>query len=155
MAIPIVIPSLSAVKDYVGKPLGPSDWLTITQERIDRFAEATGDRQWIHVDVERAQRESPFKQTIAHGYLTLSLLPVLLGQIVEVKRYTIALNTGIEKMRLPAPVPVGSRVRLRSQITAVRKLPRGGLRTTFACVFEVEGQSKPACLADAVIVLRP
>ena len=144
----LTIPSLAAVKDYIGVPLGPSDWVTITQERIDAFAHATGDHQWIHCDVERASRESPWKTTIAHGYLTLALTPDLLAQILAIIGWRTAVNTGLDKLRLPSPVPSDSRVRLSASIKDMRDLPRNGLRVTFAVRIEVEGSSKPALLAN-------
>jgi acyl dehydratase len=136
-----VIPSPAAAKDFVGAALGPSEWLAIGQERIDAFAEVTGDRQWIHCDVERARRESPWKSTIAHGYLSLALVPALLGSVVEVRGASTAVNTGLDKLRLSAPVPAGSRVRLRAEIKDVRPLPREGVRITFAVRLEVEGSA--------------
>lgn len=155
MAEKLVIPSLAAVKDHVGVPLGPTDWLTISQQRIDAFADATGDHQWIHVDPERASRESPWKNTIAHGYLTLSLTPDLLAQVLEIRGWRTAVNTGLDKLRLSAPVPCGSRLRLRAEITDARDLPRRGLRITFAVRFEVEGAPKPALLANVNFVYFP
>ncbi len=143
-----VIPSLGAVKDHVGKHLGFTDWVVIDQDRIDTFARATGDHQWVHVDVERARRESPWKSTIAHGYLTISLAPVLLAELLELVGWKTAINTGIEKMRLSAPVPAGSRLRMGAEIKSARDVPGGGVRVTFALRFEVEGASKPACLAN-------
>ena len=144
----VVIPSLSAVKSCVGQPLGPSAWMTISQERIDSFADATDDHQWIHVDPERASRESPWKATIAHGYLTLALLPKLLMEVLAIGGWSTAVNTGLDKLRLSAPVPAGSRVRLRAEIKDTRDLPNEGLRVTFAVRVEVEGAAKPALLAN-------
>ena len=151
----LVIPSLAAVKDYVGVRLGPTDWVTITQQQIDGFAEVTGDRQWIHVDVERASRESPWKTTIAHGYLTLSMAPDLLAQVLAIRGWKTAVNTGLDKLRLSSPVPAGSRVRLSAQIKDARDLPRDGVRITFAIRFDVEGSSKPALLANVNYVYFP
>jgi acyl dehydratase len=147
MAVPTIIESLTALREYTGKPLGPSDWTTITQERIDAFAAATGDHQWIHCDVERARRESPWGGTIAHGYLTLSLAPVLLAQIVVVRDMKTVVNTGADKIRLSSPVPAGSRVRMAAEFKDTREVPGGGLRVSVALRFEVEGNPKPACLA--------
>ena len=150
-----VVPSIGALKNLVGQKLGVSDWVTVSQEQINSFAEATGDHQWIHVDVERAKRESPFKQPIAHGYLTISLAPVLLPQVVRVDGVRMAVNYGLESMRLPAPVPSGSRVRMSAELKDVREMPGGGARATFGLAFEVEGGSKPACIADAIYVYYP
>jgi len=152
---PSVIPGVSALKEWVGRKLGPSDWVMVEQSRIDAFAEATGDHQWIHVDVERARRESPFGGPIAHGYLTLSLAPALLPQIVRVDGVRMGVNYGVEKMRLPAPVPSGARVRLSGEIKDVREMLGGGARVTFGMTFEVEGGGKPACVADAIYVYYP
>ncbi len=155
MSGPAVIPSVSALKDWVGRKLGPSDWVVVEQSRIDSFAEATGDHQWIHVDVERAARESPFGGPIAHGYLTLALAPALLPQIVRVEGVRMGVNYGVEKMRLPTPVPAGARVRLSGEIKDVREMPGGGARVTIGMTFEVEGGAKPACVADAIYVYYP
>ena len=144
----ILIPSLGAAKEFVARPLGPSEWVAIGQERIAAFAEVTGDRQWIHCDVERARRESPWKATIAHGYLSLALVPALLESVVEIRGAGTVVNTGLDKLRLSAPVPAGSRVRLRGEIKNVRPLPRDGTRITFAVRLEVEGSAKPALLAS-------
>jgi acyl dehydratase len=153
--VPLVVPALSSLPDYAGTRLGTTTWITITQERIDAFADATGDHQWIHCDPERAARESPWKQTIAHGYLTLSLAPALLPQLIEIRGVGRAVNTGIEKMRLSAPVPSGSRVRMTAELKDVRGLPGSGMRASFALRFEVEGTAKPACIANATYVYFP
>ena len=155
MPEPTVVPNIAALKGFVGKKLGASDWVSVTQQQIDAFAEATGDRQWIHVDVERARRESPFKGPIAHGYLTISLAPALLPQVLRVEGVRMAVNYGLEKMRLPAPVPAGARVRLLAEMKDVREMPGGGARATLGLTFEVEGGGKPACVADAVYVYYP
>ncbi len=150
-----VIPSVDAVHDFVGQTLGPSDWVPISQERIDLFADATDDHQWIHTDPERASRDTVWKTTIAHGYLTLGLTPYLLGQVLEIRNCTSAVNTGLEKARLAAPVPAGSRVRLRAEIRDARNVPNGGVRASFAVRIEVEGSSKPALLANVNYVYFP
>lgn len=155
MASPIRIAGVSAIKDLVGAPLGPSDWITVSQERIDAFAAATGDCQWIHVDVERARRESPFEQTIAHGYLTLSLIPVILPSLLEVEKCSQVVNYGIDKLRLREPVPAGSRLRLGARIKNVRNLPTGAARVTFSLRFEAEGGSRPVCIGDVIYVYYP
>ncbi len=155
MTLPTVISHISALKTYVGKPLGTTDWHTVTQEQIDAFARATGDEQWLHVDVERAERESPFGGTIAHGYLTISLAPVLLPQLIQVENAARTVNFGIEKMRLPAPVPAGGRIRLSAEIKHVRDITGGGARVTIALSFAVEGGRKPCCTADVIYVYFP
>ncbi|HME73081.1 MAG TPA: MaoC family dehydratase [Myxococcota bacterium] len=155
MSSPTVIPSVRALKQFVGKSLGTSSWVTVSQEKINAFAGATGDHQWIHVDTERARRESPFKGTIAHGYLTLSLAPSLLPEIFRVEGARMGVNYGIDKMRLPAPVPAGGRVRVSAELKDVRDMPGGGARATFGLIFEIEGGGKPACVADAIYVYYP
>ncbi len=155
MASPTIVSGIPELKSYVGKPLGMSDWVEVTQERIDAFAAATGDRQWIHVDVERARRESPFGQTIAHGYLTIALVPVLLPQILQIENASMVVNSGLEKMKLPSPVPAGARVRLGAEIKHVRDMPSGGARVVLSLRVEVEGATRPACTADAVYVYFP
>ncbi len=153
--MPIVIPSLTALKDYEGTHLGVSDWVTVDQERIDAFAQVTWDHQWIHCDVERARRESPWKQTVAHGYLTIALVPDLMDQLLQIDGWSAAINTGIDKMRLSAPVPAGSRVRLHAEIERVRSLPSRGVRVTFGVRVEVEGNTRHACTARVNYVYLP
>ena len=133
----------------VGKPLGASDWLEIRQERIDGFADATGDHQWIHVDPERA-KSGPFGKTIAHGYLTLSLVNCFLPQIVEVRGISMGVNYGCEKVRFPAPVPVGSRVRGVGQLVAAEEVKGGAVQATVRVTVEIEGGAKPACVVDTI-----
>ena len=134
---------------HVGQPLGTSDWVLIDQAMIDAFAQATGDHQWIHVDVERARRESPGGKTIAHGYLTLSLLPRLTQQIYAIKHRSRNINYGSNKVRFTAPVPSGSRVRLHQTLTAVEPV-LGGVRLTFASTVEIEGSDRPALVAETL-----
>ena len=133
----------------VGKPLGASDWLEIRQDRIDGFADATGDHQWIHVDPERAKR-GPFGMTIAHGYLTLSLVNCFLPQIVEVRGVSMGVNYGCDKVRFPAPVPVGSRVRGVGQLVAAEEVKGGAVQATVRVTVEVEGAERPACVVDTI-----
>jgi acyl dehydratase len=151
----LVLPNIGALRDWVGKKLGSSDWLEITQRRIDLFAEATGDYQWIHVDPERARRESPFGTTIAHGHLTLSLAPVLLRQILEVEGVRMIVNPGVEHIRLRSPVRCGDKIRLHATLKDARDVPGGGMRATISVSFEIEGQKKPAAFGDALIVYFP
>jgi acyl dehydratase len=150
-----VIPSLEALPDFVEVALGPSEWVAVEQARIDAFAAATDDRQWIHCDVDRASRESPWKSTIAHGYLTLSLIPGLLDEILSLEGWSTAVNSGIDKLRFQAPVPSGSRVRLRAQIEKARRMPGGGVRVTFGLRMEAEGEPKPALTASVHYVYLP
>ncbi len=132
----------------VGEHLGYSDWQTITQERVNLFAEATGDHQWIHVDPERA-KAGPFGGPIAHGYLTLSLVPALIGEVVVVQGITMAVNYGANKVRLPAPVPVGSELRLGLTLAGVEDVG-GGVQVTLDAVLEVKDAAKPSCVAQVV-----
>ena len=155
MPVPTVIPDIPSLKEFVGRDLGTSDWISIGQDRIDTFANATGDHQWIHCDVERARRESPFKETIAHGYLTLSLAPVLLAEVVIVNHTGSVINTGLEKIRLSAPVLAGSKVRMSATLKDTRDVPGGAVRATFGIRFEVEGASKPACHGSVTYVYFP
>ena len=156
MAAPqTVVPSLEALLDRTGEQLGPSEWIEVSQERIDRFAAATDDHQWIHVDTERAARETPWKSTIAHGYLTLSLTPHLLDRVLRVDGWSRAINTGLERLRLATPVPAGGRVRMRAEIKDVRRVAGHGVRVAFAVRIEVEGATKPALLATVNYVYFP
>jgi acyl dehydratase len=138
--------ALADLPGMVGKHLGHSVWHTIDQEQINRFADATGDHQWIHVDAERA-KSGPFGTTIGHGYLTLSLAPVFIFQILRVEGAKLVVNYGLNKVRFPAPVPSGSRVRMGAEIGAVEPVA-GALQLTLNATFEIEGQPKPACVAE-------
>lgn len=140
--------SPAALLDAVGTELGTSDWLEITQERIDQFADATGDHQWIHVDPARAA-EGPFGATIAHGYLTLSLASLFLPQVIRVHGVSMGINYGCNKVRFPSPVRCGSRVRGTGVLTAVEEIP-GGVQSTVTVTIEIEGETKPACVAETV-----
>ncbi len=144
----VAITGVEQAKSLVGQRLGHSKWVEITQRRIDLFAEATGDLQWIHLDVERA-KSGPFGSTIAHGYLTLSLAPELLHDIVRVESFSMGLNYGLNKVRFPSPVPVGSRVRLVADVIEVVGVT-GGIQLTYRLTLEVEGTDKPACVAEAL-----
>jgi acyl dehydratase len=146
-----VFTTVEELEEAVGHELGVSDWMEITQERVDAFADATGDHQWIHVDVERA-KDGPFGGTIAHGYLTLSLAPWLGSQVFGLDTPGAKLNYGLNKVRFPSPVRVGARVRARVAIVAVSDVPAGKQLTT-SYTIEVEGQDKPACVAETVALL--
>ena len=143
-----VLDGVDAVLAAAGTHLGYSDWLEITQERIDRFAEATGDHQWIHVDPEKA-KDGPFGTTIAHGYLTLSLSNYFLPQIVEVQGISMGINYGVDKVRFPTPVPVGSRIRAGAEVLAVQEI-EGGVQATTRVTIELEGAPKPACVIESL-----
>ena len=134
--------------DAVGRHLGYSDWLQIDQQRIDLFADATGDHQWIHVDPERAA-EGPFGKTIAHGYLTLSLANLFLPQVMEVRNVSMGVNYGCEKVRFPAPVPVGSRVRGGGEVISAEEV-KGGVQVVVRMTIEIEGADRPACVIDTI-----
>jgi acyl dehydratase len=134
---------------HVGRELGPSDWMTVDQAMIDKFADATGDHQWIHVDVERAKRELPGGKTIAHGYLTLSLVPRLAQTLTKVKKRSRGVNYGSNKVRFINPVPAGARIRLRQRIANVEEI-QGGVRVTSEMTVEIEGQAKPALVAETI-----
>ena len=144
-----IIDGLDELRAAVGRDLGTSSWTTITQDRVDTFAEATGDHQWIHVDVERAKRESPFGGQIAHGYLTLSLTNQMLPEVVEVRGISSGINYGADKVRFPSPVPVGSRVRGHVRLEAAEDVA-GGVQTTMVITVEVEGAEKPACVVQSI-----
>ncbi len=141
--------TMAEVSGLVGRELGTSEWFEVTQDRVDTFADATGDHQWIHVDVERAKAESPFGGPIAHGYLTLSLLVPLFAEVLVVTDTAMGVNYGLNKVRFPSPVPVGSRVRLTATLKDVEQVT-GGLQLTFSAVIEREGSEKPACIAEPV-----
>jgi acyl dehydratase len=135
---------------HVGQELGPSEWLTVTQEMIDKFADATGDHQWIHVDVERAKKEMPGGKTIAHGYLTLSLLPRLAPTLMKIEKRRRGLNYGSNRVRFTAPVPAGARVRLRQKLVKVEPVEDNGFRITSEMTMEVEGNTRPAMVAETL-----
>ncbi|HEX8804974.1 MAG TPA: MaoC family dehydratase [Acidimicrobiales bacterium] len=145
-----IVQGIAGLRDLVGQHLGHSDYVEVTQERVNRFAEATGDHQWIHVDVERAKRESPFGGPIAHGYLTLSLGPVLVPQVVRVEGISMAVNYGCDKVRFPSPVPVGAKLRVGVELVDVAEVG-GGVQATMRFTFECEGAPKPACVADNLV----
>jgi acyl dehydratase len=155
MSAAIQVPNVAALKDLAGTDLGTSDWMVVGQERIDEFARATGDDQWIHVDVRRAARESPFGGTVAHGYLTMSLASALLPELLVVEKCSQVVNYGIDKLRLREPVPAGAKLRLGGEIKHVREIRGGACRVTLALRWEVEGARRPVCLADVVFVYFP
>ena len=144
-----VITSIIDAKALVGEEVGLSDWVVIDQHRIDQFAKATADHQWIHVDTERATREMPDGKTIAHGYLTLALIPAFTGDFVHVENLARAINFGLNKVRFYAPVPVGSRLRGRATVLKAQQRA-GALLLTSEVRLEVEGQRKPACVAETL-----
>ena len=144
----LTLTGLDEVKSHVGKELGVSDWLEVTQETVDRFAEVTGDDQWIHLDVERA-KQTPFGGTIAHGYFVLSLAPRLCYDMFTFDGFALGLNYGLNRVRFPAPMPVGGKVRMRATLVAVEEIP-GGAQITTELTFEREGGDKPVCVAESL-----
>ena len=145
---------LSEISQHIGQETGVSEWVLIDQDRVNKFADATGDHQWIHIDVERAKRELPTKGTIAHGYLTLSLIPFLASKISRIDGVSRGVNYGSNKVRFANMVPVGSRVRARSKMIAAE--PKGpGMQITNEVTIEIEGQERPACVAETISVVYP
>jgi acyl dehydratase len=148
---PFIAKTLEVFKEMVGKELGVSNWLTMTQERIQQFADATEDRQWIHLDRERAARESPYKDTIAHGFLTLSLLSQFINEIVQIESgVRLAVNYGLNRVRFPAPVKVDTRIRARVVLLGWKDVEGGG-EATFSVAIEGERSEKPCCVAEWVV----
>jgi acyl dehydratase len=144
----INVDGLDGLKGLTGKDLGHSSWLEITQERVDTFADATGDHQWIHVDVARAA-DGPFGGPIAHGYLTLSLVIPLFGELLSVSGVAMGVNYGLEKVRFPSPVPVGAKIRLAASVVSVDEV-KGGVQATLDFVVQIDGVEKPACVARPI-----
>ncbi len=151
----MLIMKFAEVDQYVGKELGVSNWVEIDQKRINTFAEATGDFQWIHIDTERAAREMPNGKTIAHGYLTLSLIPMLGAEISRVEGVSRGINYGSNKVRFTNMVPVGSRVRARQTLKSAEAVKGGGIQMTNEITIEIEGQERPACVAETISVIYP
>ncbi|OBF92154.1 dehydratase [Mycobacterium sp. 852002-51163_SCH5372311] len=150
-AFPKIYDGVAGFQAHVGEHLGYSDWRRVTQREIDLFAEATGDRQWIHVDPEAAAR-GPYGRTIAHGYLTLSLVPILVQQIYRVTGLSMQVNYGVDKLRFPAPVPVDSRIRAGAELIKVDRNDKGG-RATVRVTVEVDGSDRPACVVDTIAAM--
>jgi acyl dehydratase len=144
----LTIDGIEQLRAKVGEHLGYSEWHEVTQEQVNLFADATGDHQWIHVDIERA-KAGPFGGPIAHGYLTLSLCPTLMPEVFSVEGVGMLVNYGLNKLRFPAPVPVGSKVRMGVTLAGLEDTP-GGAQATLAVAFEVEGGTKPVCVAEAL-----
>jgi len=144
----LTLNGLDEVKSFVGQELGVSDWHEVTQEKIDDFARVTGDDQWIHVDPERA-KDTPFGGTIAHGYYTLCLAPRFSYDMFSLEGFAFGLNYGLNRVRFPAPLPVGNRVRMRAKLAAVDDIP-GGAQITTELTFEIDGGDKPVCVAESL-----
>jgi acyl dehydratase len=149
MGKPVVLNGVDEVRAAVGRHLGSSEWVEITQERVNQFADATGDDQWIHVDVERAKRESPYGGPIAHGYLTMSLSNGLLPTVVVMEGFAMGINYGVDRVRFPAAVPVGARIRAGVELLEVTDVA-GGVQTKMQITMEVEGSDKPACVIESL-----
>ena len=145
--------NLEAFKALEGKPLPRGDWVVVTQEMIDDFAKATMDFQWIHVDPEKAAKHSPFKKTVAHGFLSLALLSRLLGDCIRVRSATMGVNYGLNKVRFPSPVPVGSRIRLKGHVRQIENYGESGIKVTWNCTVEIDGNDKPACVAEFISLM--
>lgn len=143
------ISSVEELKNLIGQEVAVTDWVAITQERVNMFADATGDHQWIHIDVERSRKESPYGGTIAHGFLTLSLLPMLMERAVSFPTIKMGVNYGLNKVRFPAPVPVGSRLRAGMALQEVEDI-EGGAQITWKVTIEREGGDKPVCVAESI-----
>jgi acyl dehydratase len=141
--------TLAELAAHKGEEVAVSDWVTITQQQVNLFADATGDHQWIHVDVERA-KAGPFGGPIAHGFLTLSLLPKLIESAIEVRESRMGVNYGLNKVRFTAPVPVGSRVRARAKLLSADTIDNNGYQLTWQITIELEGSDKPACVAESI-----
>ena len=151
----IVINNPSKIKEFINKPLTPSEWYHVTQEKINKFADATSDHQWIHVDEERAKKEMPDGKTIAHGYYMVSLLPKLAAQNAEIKNTSRTLNYGSDKVRFINMVKVGSHVRLNRTIISCEEMKNGGFRVVNKCELEIKNDTKPAFIAETISLVFP
>ena len=151
--LPHIFNSPSELAPALGQTFGPTDWITIDQDRINKFADATGDHQWIHVDVEKA-KTGPFGATVAHGFLTLSLTNLFLPQLIEVRGISMGINYGLNKIRFPAVVPAGSRIRGKGELISVEE-QKGAVQSIMRITVEVEGNAKPACIAEAISLWYP
>ena len=147
---PLTVTGIDELRELIGKPIGPSDWIEVTQSDIDKFAEVSRDDQWIHVDVERAERESPFGTTVAHGNLTLSLIDGFRRQLIRQEGVTMGINYGWNKVRFPAPVLAGAKVRATAEVQSVDELGDGWWHVVTKFTLETEGGEKPVCVAENV-----
>ncbi len=150
---PIVFQDFSAFKTMLGKELPIGNWYIITQEMITDFANATLDKQWIHVDEARALNESPFKSTIAHGFMSVAMISKLLEEAFTIKSIKMGLNYGLNKVRFPNSVPVNSELRMLTRVIAIDELSNNGIKVTFSCTIQIKGQEKPACVAEFLAAL--
>ncbi len=149
----LICKNFEEFRKHEGKPLPTGEWLTVTQDMINAFAEATQDFQWVHVDLERIKKESPFKKPIAHGFLSVSLLSKMLMDLLVVESFAMGVNYGLNKVRFPHPVPVDCLLRLHSSIQKIEEYGDNGLKITWDCSVEIEGVEKPACVAEFVSLM--
>lgn len=149
----LIFENISEFKSMIGKQLPEGNWYTITQQMIDDFANATLDKQWIHVDQERAKKESPFKSTVAHGFMSVAMISRMLEEAFAIKSIKMGLNYGLNKVRFPNPVPVNSELRMLSSVKEIEALGDNGIKVTFNCTIEIKGQEKPACVAEFLAAL--
>ncbi len=149
----LVCENFEAFRNYQGKALPEGDWIVVTQEMINNFAKATMDFQWIHIDEARAKKDSPFKTTIAHGFMSVSLLSKMLEDLVVVKTATMGVNYGLNKVRFPSPVLVNDKLRLKANIGSIEDYNNGGLKITWNCIVEIHNKEKPACVADFISLM--
>lgn len=150
---PIEFKDIADFKSMLGKELPTGNWYTITQQMINDFANATLDKQWIHVDEERAAKESPFKSTVAHGFMSVAMISRMLEEAFTIKSVKMGLNYGLNKVRFPNPVPVNSELRMHSAVKEIEGLSNNGIKVTFSCTIEIKGQEKPACVAEFLAAL--
>jgi len=148
-----IVKNVEELKSLVGQELGVSDWIELSQDRINKFADATGDHQWIHIDVERATKELPGGTTIAHGFLTLSLLPQINGEIYKLEGVKHSLNYGTDRVRFTSPVPAGSKVRGRYRLKSVADVKNNGLKVIGETTIEIDGEERPACIAESIGII--
>lgn len=149
----LIVENISEFKKLEGKTLPNGNWFTVTQDMITDFARATGDEQWIHVDVEKAKQFSPFRKTVAHGFMSVAMLSKKLEEVITIKSLKMGLNYGLNKVRFPNPVPVDSELRLVSSIVAIEDYQPNGIKITFNCTMEIKGADKPACVAEFIALM--
>ncbi|MDA9311731.1 MaoC family dehydratase [Polaribacter sp.] len=148
-----IFKNINAFKTSLGRPLPDGEWYTVTQQMINDFANATLDKQWIHIDEERAAKESPFKSTVAHGFMSVAMISKMLENAFKIESVTMGLNYGMNKVRFPNPVPVNSELRMLTSVKEIVNLGDNGVKVTFNCTIEIKGQEKPACVAEFVAAL--
>lgn len=147
---PLIFENLSDFKKMIGKPLPKGEWYTITQQMINDFANATLDKQWIHVDENRAKTESPFKSTVAHGFMSVAMISRMLEEMFTIKSLKMGLNYGLNKVRFPNPVPVNSELKMHAEVKEIEDISNDGIKVTFLCTIEIKHQEKPACVAEFI-----